>query len=773
MSARKFVRHPLCRAVALSAASGVVFSASSFAQSDAPETVGLEEVLVVGQKTERSLQDTVTSVKVVTATDIKEQNINGLYDVLERTPNVTSTPGRGFTIRGIDAFNVSGGGNSFLTSVYSDGAVLPYRMIQKGGFSTWDVQQVEVLRGPQSTLQGRNALAGAVVMNTVDPTYDWTFRGRLGVGEEGRQESAVAFGGAIIEDQLAFRLAAEDRSFDGYIPNITRGENSNYENDQTLRLKLLYEPAALPDLSALLTLTTGETEQGVKWINPSEDPFENQQTTFNDPTFEYTDTDMAVLKLTYELNPHWSITSSTAYSDSNYGYEWDGDASEVAGATQYDDRVDQTLSQEVLFNFDYERVTGVIGGYYSDLEVRDVYEGNRLLSFLELGITPEIIAAQFGVPVESAAGLLSLYGNFNPAQVNSDGFLDQYVESAAIFADVTYSVTDQLDLTAGLRYDRETQANEGEDLFTIVNTDAMPNPADFDPVTGFYVDTFNNYILGFAAAASGVEPRVEREFEEVLPKVGATWHWTPDMSTNFTVQKGYRSGGVGTNVARGETFVYDAEYTWNYELAFRSLWLDGRLLANANLYQVDWQDQQVASQLSTNQFDSETVNSGESSVRGFEVELAYQITPQWQGFAGVGISDTEFTEFEIVQPGQTFDLSGRAFAGAPDSTANLGVTYRGDQGIVFNANANYQGEAQAVVNPYVRNLPEDDPRYDPKSDARWVVNLRGGYEWENFATYLTVTNLFDEEYIVQPDDGGYSTTLGQPRLATLRMEANF
>ncbi|MCQ3829990.1 TonB-dependent receptor [Microbulbifer elongatus] len=219
--------------------------------------------------------------------------------------------------------------------------------------------------------------------------------------------------------------------------------------------------------------------------------------------------------------------------------------------------------------------------------------------------------------------------------------------------------------------------------------------------------------------------------------------------------------------------MYDAEYTWNYVPAFRSLWLDGRLSANANLYQLDWKDQQVASQLSRSELDSETVNSGESRVRGFDVELAYQMTPEWSGFAGIGISDTEFTEFEIVPPDITYELSGRAFADAPDSTANFGVTYRGDQGIVFNANANYQGEAQAVVNPYVSNLSEDDPRYDPETDARWVVNLRGSYEWDNFGTYLIVTNVFDEEYIVQPDAGGYSTTLGQPRLTMLRVEANF
>ncbi|WP_288132001.1 TonB-dependent receptor [Microbulbifer sp.] len=772
MSARNFTWHPLCRAIALG--SGIALSATTFAQAEDQNRTGLEEVMVVGQKTERSLQDTVTSVKVVTAKEFKEQNINGMYDVLERTPNVSGDT-TGFNIRGIDSFSVSGGGNSFLASVYTDGAPLPYRAIQQGGFSTWDVQQVEVLRGPQSTLQGRNALAGAIVMHTIDPSYEWDFRGRLGLGEEGREEKAVAFGGGLIEDQLAVRVAAERRDFDGYIRNVTRDENSDFEQDETLRIKVLAEPDALPDLRAMLTVTQSESDYGVDWINAgAEDPFENPQTDFNDPTREFTDTDMAVLTLEYDLGPHWNLTSNSAYSDVKYGYEWDGDSTPTPGNILVNDRADETLSQELLLNFDYQRLTGVIGAYYSDLEVNEYRGGQQDITFARLGVPTLLVAPPemggLGLSQAQAEAVLILYEDFDPVIIVDDTTSYQAVSTAALFGDLTYSPTEKLDLFAGLRYDRERQENAADSSIGIVNLHAMPDPANpaFDPMTAALVTGINARLLGLAEQASGNEPLVDEDFEALLPKAGANWHWNEDISTSFTVQKGYRSGGVGTNIGRARTYSYDPEYIWNYELSLRSLWMDGRLAANANLFYLDWKDQQVSVLLSGNRYDRETVNSGSSRVRGMEVELFFQADEHWSGYAGLGYSDTEFKEFQL----ESYDLSGREFVGAPGATANLGVTYR-NGGLIVNANVNHQGDALTLANPYTAGLAEDDPRFDPHNDERTLMNLRAGYEWDRFGAFLTVSNLLDEEYIVSADTGYGSMELGQPRLATLRVEANF
>lgn len=767
-----FARNPLCRAIAIGLA---CVSAAAVAE----EQRGLEEVTVMGEKTERSLQDTITSVRVVTATEIEEQNINNFHDVLDRAPNVSRNPGNGFNIRGIDVFSVSGGGNSYLASVYSDGAPLPYRVIQKFGFSTWDVQQVEVLRGPQSTLQGRNALAGAIVMNTVDPTYEWGFKGRLGLGEEGREEKAVAFGGGLIEDQLALRVSAEQRDFDGYIKNITRDEYSDFKHDETLRLKLLAEPDALPNLRAMLTLTKAEMDNGVDWSNSGDaDPFENPHTSFNDPTREFTDSDMAVLKLGYTLGDNWALTATTTYSDVNYGYLWDGDEGPEPGNTLANDRVDRTLSQELLLSFDFERLRGVVGGYYSDLDVNAHRSGAQGISFARLGVPTLLVAPpQFGglgLTQEQAQAVLAIYDPFDPAIISDDRSLRQRVSTAALFTDFSYAVSEKFDLFAGLRYDRERQENANDAVTTIVNLEDMPDAANpaFDPMTAAIVAGLNARILGMADAASGTEPLVDEDFDALLPKAGATWHWSDDVSTSFTAQRGYRSGGVGSNIARATTYTYDPEYTWNYELSLRSLFLDGRLVANANLFYLDWEDQQVTVQLSGSTYDRETFNSGSSTVRGAEVELLFRADEYWSGYAGLGYSKTEFEEFEVVMPTAIYDLSGRAFVGAPDVTANLGVTYR-NGGLVLNANANYRDESVTLANPYSSGLTEEDPHFDPRNDARTLVNLRAGYEWDNLGAFLTVSNLLDEEYIDRADSGGGIHYLGQPRLATLRLEADF
>lgn len=751
-----------------------MLSSRAFAQD------GPEEVVVVGQKIDRSLQDTPASVRVVTAGDIEDENINHMYDVLERSVNVTGDLGMGFRIRGIDSFSVSGGGNSYLASVYSDGAALPYRAIQERGFSTWDVQQVELLRGPQSTLQGRNALAGAIVMSTVDPTYEWEFKGRLGYGEEGREERAVAFGGPLVEDTLAVRVAAEGREFDGFNRNVTRDDYSNFEEDRTLRLKLLYEPEGVPDLRAMLTHTRGETDYGVQWVNAgADDPFADPHVDFDAPTHEFTDTDMTVLEVSYDVGPNWQFTSTTAYSDVYYGYEWDGDASPVAESVLLDDRVDETISQEFLLNFDYRNFSGVVGAYYSDLDVVDESSGNRNLLLASLGVASLLVAPPelggLGLPQSAADAILALYQPFDPAVLDTDFYRYQNVSTGALFVDFSYSLSERLDVFGGLRYDREAQENEADSLVTIVNVDELPDPANpaFDPTTAAVISTLNAQFVAQAADASGTEPLVDTDFTTTLPKAGFTWHWTDDMSTSFTVQKGYRSGGVGSNIARSRTYTYDPEYTRNYELSFRSQWLDGRLTANANVFYLDWEDQQVTVQLSGNQYDTETVNSGSSEVMGLEVELFYAPGGSWSGYAGIGRSETEFDEFEIVLPTETYDLSERAFREAPGYTANLGATYHGNGGLMLNVNANYQGDSLAVVNPYIYGIPETDPRFDPRNDSRTLVNVRLGYEWGNVGGYLTVTNLLGEEYITNADAATGSMTLGYPRLATLRVETRF
>ncbi|MCV6627280.1 MAG: TonB-dependent receptor [Cellvibrionaceae bacterium] len=766
------LRHPLAQAISLCLLLPV--SQQLLAEE-------IEEIIVTGQKFERSLQDTPASVVVLNDAVLEDQGIRDFQEIMERTANIHGQPSQGFNIRGIDAFSVSGGGNSYLTSVYIDSAVMPYRVIQQGAFSTWDLQQVEVLRGPQSTLQGRNALAGAIIMNSKQPQYEWDANMRITAGQDGQRELALAGGGAIIEDELAFRIAAEQKEHDGVNYNTTRQQGSDYHDSKHLRAKLLWEPSALPEFKANLAYHFIDSEDGPPWVNQHPvditiAPYDARTVNYNDPVAEYTETHIGTLTLDYELNDAWSAKSITAYSDAYYGYDWDGDAGPLSASVLNDNRNTDTFSQEFRLSFEYDNFSGVIGAYYSDLEMTDVTRGTQFFTFQALGVRPtlvQLLTAQ-GVPGATAVAdlVLSQYVNADPVELDRNSDFAQSVSTAAVFVDARYKINEQWEIFGGFRWDHETQENASITDINISNADQLPNPANYvqqSPQLAGIIQLLNGYLFQLADQASGTEPPAEADFSELLPKLGLSYHFSDDISASFTYQKGYRSGGVGTNIGRNLVVTYEPEFTDNYELSLRSQWLQRRLTLNANLFYLDWSDQQLDVQLSSNRFDSETRNAGSSEVKGFELEASFEVDQSLSLYAALGWADTEFTDFVITIPGEPDrDLGGRPFTGAPEWTANLGMTYRAN-GFMLNANANYAGESKTSSNPWAAANP-GDPAFDPVNDKRWLLNMRTGYEWDRFGVYLQATNLLDEEYVQLNTQGYGSITLGQPRQLSASFE---
>ena len=165
-------------------------------------------------------------------------------------------------IRGIGRNGASGQGRGVTSNVYVDGSPLSGTALGRSLTSLWDVEQVEVLRGSQSSVQGRNALAGAIVVTTADPTYSPEGKLRLSYGENSSYQVAGAFSNAIIDEQLAFRLAADIQESDGFIDHIHADKNADYEDRLLLRGKLLFEPKAIDDLSVKLTFDHNDTNIG-------------------------------------------------------------------------------------------------------------------------------------------------------------------------------------------------------------------------------------------------------------------------------------------------------------------------------------------------------------------------------------------------------------------------------------------------------------------------------------------------------------------------------
>lgn len=762
-------------AIALST-SGLALSNSVFAND-----TSIVKIIVTGQKIERTLQDTPASVAVISSTLIEEQNLNDFYDVLDRTPNVSVQESGSFTIRGIDSFNVSGAGAGSLASVYIDGSPLPYRMIQQGGFSTWDVSHVEVLRGPQSTLQGRNALAGAVVMKTRDATQEYSAKARVGFGEFGAKELAIALGGALIEDELSFRLSGEKNEFGGYNTNVATGERSDYSESEFYRAKLRYTPSSLPEFEANLSYMHSKNDMGVNWVATESsdeayainDIYEDRYVFLDSPTFEATNTDMYVLNMEYDLTDDWFINSITTYADSYYGYEWDGDASiGDVKSTLIDDRTDKTTTQELRFIYEGDALSGLIGMYYSHVDVEDISGGEQGLTLERLGLRTILTApAEYGglgLPEATADQVMGIYAPADPVYLDRFNDHTSAISTAAIFADFTYEINARWDVFAGIRYNQETQENSSIAEVGISERTNLPNPDDYAANATYFalISGLNQQLNVMAAEASAVEPLTDTSFNAWLPKVGATYKVTPDVSTSFTVQKGFRSGGVGTNTAQAKTFTFDPEFTWNYEWSLRSTWLDDTLVVNANVFYLDWTDQQVSVSLSGNQYDKETRNAGSSHVQGIETEFTYALAKGVSVYGGIGYAKTEFDKFEVDLNGETKDYSGREFMGAPKWTGLIGLNYAQGDGFVANISANHQGSSQRLSTPTTDG-------YDPRNDAYTLVNTRVGYEWGNYGVFGLVENLLDANYIARAKGQPDYHNLSKPRTLSVRFEAAF
>lgn len=744
---------------------GTLLGSGAMAQTGGTQA---DIVVVRGEKIERSLQDTPTSVDVTTALQIERESLQELADILQRTANVADTyGGSGFTIRGISNTNVSGGGSSELTTVYLDGAPLPSRLLYNGPLDLWDVAQVEVLRGPQSTLQGRNTLAGAVIIQSREPGYEYEARARLRASDVGEQEFALAAGGPVVDDELAFRIAYEDRQADGIVSNPTRNDRSDALDAYTLRGALLWEPSALPEFSARLNYLRSEREGGYVYTYVRTDtanPFEDRLDLSNDPNSSDTSTDLASLTLDYALSDSLTLTSVTSWNEARVVGRYDGDFTPASLSYGMRDETYEATTQEVRLSYGGERLEGVLGAYYSR---RIADEATQSLTNVETpGNTIQGLLLGYGATPAQAAFITDLYLQALPViPVDFSSQADREIESYALFGDASYQIAPRAAVLFGFRYDREEHAE------TLSQTTAFagvyPNPADYGAPGSLVhtaVQAINGGVAGIVAQAGGQAPASDpREFEAFLPKLGVTYDWTENVATSFIVQRGYRSGGLSTNIARASVTPYDPEFTWNYELSLRSSWFDDALTLNANAFYIDWTEQQVSVNLGLNSYDTQTLNAGQSHVYGLEIETRYAPSNRFDVYASLGHTRTEFDEF-TVDVGQTgSDFSGAEFAYAPHWTVSAGANYNWDSGLTANLNASHQSDAFTTV-----GVNQADR---PKADARTLMNGRFGYRGERWGAYLYAQNLLDEEYVEYVYPGREAALLGRPRVFGITLEA--
>ncbi|HBN90785.1 TonB-dependent receptor, partial [Rheinheimera aquimaris] len=541
-----------------------------------------------------------------------------------------------------------------------------------------------------------------------------------------------------------------------YVHNITRNEPEDEVDALSARIKLLWTPKALPGFSARLTHLRDDSEGPYMYVYSAidQDDYYNNRINRSDAESK-TDivTDVTTLELNYQLNDVWSVSATTAKTRSDAFRNYDNDQTEQNLAYGLTDGVFDTLSQELRLHYSGDNLRALAGLYWSRREM------DSMTSTLTNVVTPlSTIAAVLqgnGLDAATAQQLAALYGQALPViPVDYNNVSPTQSENLAAFFDLEYQLSAQWTLLAGARFDTEQYDYQSDTTAEFAGT--LPDPANFGaPGTALYAafSGINNAVLGMVNDAASSVPASSRDFNAFLPKLGARWQYSAEQSLAFTVQRGYRSGGSSYNIARGEVFGYEPEFTTNYELAWRSNWPDQNLTVNSNLYYIDWTDKQVIANFGINSFDSHTVNAGKSHLYGAEFEVRQRINNQLDWYGSYAYSKTQYDEFDAIAGAMISNFSGQPFAYAPRHTAALGANWYLADNWALNVNSNFRSK--------VSTGPRDSTLW---LSSRALFNARLSYDSTNWSAYLFVNNLFDKGYTQYHWAGEQVAIFGAPRV---------
>lgn len=650
------------------------------------ETFDLGTIVLRGELQERTLQDTQSSVAVVTGEELEQRGDQELYDVIERTPGVTATQGeQGFSIRGINQRGL-GAGTGLTISVQTDGVALPTNESTFfGPYSVWDLDQIEVYRGPQSTQQGRNALAGAIIIRTKDPSYEQEASIRAEYGSRDFYRFAVLANTPLVEDRLAFRFAAVTQREDGFVFNPTLNSPYDPSSIDEIRFKLRWNPT--DRFEAILSHSITENFGGEDFIEEAFFPARiNRSDVFS---FEGSRHRNTGLRLSYSfVNGHVLEYEGNHYvnryqrqEDFDFSPQQLGILSANGGST--------VVEHELRYRFETESAVGVIGAFYTDIDNSIPSTLNTDLGFSVSGIPNNIniiLNSNFATQIEN-------YALFGEVEFDADGLLPG------------------LNFVAGARYDIETLSFQSTEQTALVGSPLPPA----------------NTISGSTT------------YEAFLPKVGAIYEFSPEQQVSLTYQRGYRAGSARLNIATGVVNQPDPEFTDTIELAYRGTLLQDRLRIAGNAYYTFWQDQQVfvnGPNFATNRLDRNLVNAGESELWGFEISADGDMTEDLSVFASYAYNETRFIDFVADTAGGQVNLEGFNFPDAPENTFAMGGTYRFNAAWSLSADVSYtEGAFSDVFNTPTR-----------RTDERWLTNLQLNFRQGGFSAGLFVRNLFDVDY---------------------------
>ncbi|UML95352.1 TonB-dependent receptor [Shewanella xiamenensis] len=691
-------RAPL--ALAVSAA----LSASAWAQTDAidkPDPNNDMEIMVVtADFRSASLEKMPSSITVIDAQQIQDESAQHFEDVMNSIANFNWSGGSSrpkyFQIRGVgEQEQYQGAPNSSVGYIVDDIDLSGIGMVS----SMYDLQQVEVLRGPQGTRYGANALAGLIYLKSNDPTDVFEHGAEVSLGNDDLQTFSGFSSGPLSDSgKLLYRVALQQHQQNGYRDNIyLNKEDTNGRDEFTGRAKLRWY--ATDDLQLDLTLLHADFDNGYDVWSLTNDP---TNTLSDQPGVDSQRTTGAGFKATYSGAEQFELTSLTSFANTDHHYSYDGDWAnpEYWASKQCEDEGNLAPCQ-----YDY---------FWDKTGQRKTLSQEFRLSSTDQGrIFADSTDWLLGVYAMNLKEDNQLYSEYNTWP---DEVLDSEYEATnyAVFGQLDTDLGADYALSMGLRVERRNSH------YSDTNND------NFDP---------SETMWGGHIALS----KVLNESHNVYARVA----------------RGYKAGGFNMTlpVELNDKKEFDTETLYNYEIGLKSHWFEGLIDTNLALFYMDRQDQQVAaSQQDPNKpqrFILYTENAGSSNNYGAELDATWYATDNLQFYSSLGWLQTAYGNYQYQDKYGTYvDLTGRDLAHSPHLTYSLGGTYRANSG--WFANLNMSGKSEFYYSD------SNDSRSEPYT----VVNARLGYEASAWSAYLWGRNLFDEEYGVrgfyfgnEPDNG--------------------
>lgn len=584
----------------------------------------LEEIIVTADFRERSIAEVPLSITVLDRAMIEQAAVQHFEELIYTLPNINwsgdGNRARYFQIRGVGELEqYEGAPNPSVGFLIDD--------IDFSGIGTvatlFDIQQIEVLRGPQGSRYGANALAGLIFVQSVDPTDEWTGMARLTAGQDGTIAGGVAFGGPVSAGStLRYRLSAHHHESDGFRNNTYLGKSdTNGRRESTIRGKLLWETEN--DWSFRLTGMYTDIDDGYDAF-----AIDNSLTVLSDkPGKDAQASAGASLKAVWRGSDTISLTSITSVTDSDIDFSFDADWGNPEAWAPFtfdfvtlNDRERKTISQEI-------RVASTDGAGLFDGAAQWL-AGLYLFKLEERLMT--VNQGEFFDPFSGFA--LSL-----------DTRLDSRFESlnVALFGQLGFAIGDSGELTVGLRVENRS--------------------TDYTDSAGLALGPSETMLGGEIAYSANL---------------------AHNMTGYLSLAKGYKAGGFNLGLVPEDRRKFEQEELWNLEAGIKSFWLDGRLLFNAAVFYNERRDQQVRTSLQLvpndpTSFVFFTDNAARGRTLGLEADLKWIPDDAWELYANVGILNAEFENF-VTAVG---DLSGRDQAHAPAYTLALGGVYRHPSGM--------------------------------------------------------------------------------------------